>query len=104
MGIPPFVGFMGKLYVFAAVIERGPAYAWYAVVARAERRDRGLLLLPRPEDDDHRRRQRGEAGVPAAPRRLAWVVLLVLANVVPLFFWSQVEGWARASLSLYAGR
>ena len=25
-------GFMGKLYVFAAIIEKGPTYAWYAVV------------------------------------------------------------------------
>src|SRR5712692_6763446 len=32
MGIPPLVGFMAKLYVFAAVIERGPDYWWYAVV------------------------------------------------------------------------
>lgn len=31
MGIPPLVGFMGKLYVFAAIIERGPSYWWYAV-------------------------------------------------------------------------
>ena len=34
MGIPPLVGFMGKLYVFAAVIERGPGYYWFAVVGR----------------------------------------------------------------------
>ena len=32
MGIPPLVGFMGKLYVFAAIIERGPSTGWYAVV------------------------------------------------------------------------
>ena len=33
MGIPPLVGFMGKFYVFAAIIERGPVFYWYAVVA-----------------------------------------------------------------------
>ncbi|HKO32255.1 MAG TPA: NADH-quinone oxidoreductase subunit N, partial [Candidatus Limnocylindria bacterium] len=32
MGIPPLVGFMGKLYVFAAVIEKGRSYWWYAAV------------------------------------------------------------------------
>jgi hypothetical protein len=32
------------------------------------------------------------------------VLLLILGNVVPLFLWSHVEGWTRASLSLYAGR
>jgi len=31
MGIPPLVGFMGKLYVFAALIEKGPALWWLAV-------------------------------------------------------------------------
>jgi NADH:ubiquinone oxidoreductase subunit 2 (subunit N) len=34
----------------------------------------------------------------------AWILLLILGNVVPLFLWSHVEGWTRASLSLYAGR
>src|SRR5574341_876648 len=33
MGIPPFVGFIAKLYVFAAVIEKGSGYFAYAVVA-----------------------------------------------------------------------
>ena len=37
MGIPPLVGFMGKLYVFAAIIERGPGVYWYAVVGGGER-------------------------------------------------------------------
>src|SRR5207247_9648630 len=32
MGIPPLVGFMGKLYVFAAVVERGRSYYGYAAV------------------------------------------------------------------------
>src|SRR5712692_9194521 len=32
MGIPPLVGFMGKLYVFAAIVERGRSYFWYAAV------------------------------------------------------------------------
>jgi len=34
----------------------------------------------------------------------AWIVLLVLGNVVPLFLWSHIETLTRASLSLYAGR
>ena len=34
----------------------------------------------------------------------AWIVLLILGNVVPLFLWRYVETLTRASLSLYAGR
>jgi len=29
------------------------------------------------------------------------ILFLVAANVLPLLWWSQVEGWARKSLSLY---
>ena len=32
-----------------------------------------------------------------------WVWLFIVANVVPLFWWSWVEGWTRTSLALYAG-
>src|SRR5205823_1745000 len=35
MGIPPLVGFMGKLYVFAAIVEKGPQYYGYGSRARA---------------------------------------------------------------------
>ena len=27
-----------------------------------------------------------------------------LANLVPLLFWSRIEGWANGALVLYAGR
>ena len=67
MGIPPLVGFMGKLYVFAAIIERGPAYYWYAVVGAVNAAIAAYLLRARPEDDDHRRRQRGQARPSACP-------------------------------------
>ena len=33
-----------------------------------------------------------------------WVTALALGNVVPLLLWERVEGWARESLVLYAGR
>ena len=32
VGIPPLVGFLGKLYVFGAVVDMGPSYYWYAAV------------------------------------------------------------------------
>jgi hypothetical protein len=31
-------------------------------------------------------------------------MLLVAANVLPLLFWNTIEGWARGSLQLYAGK
>jgi len=34
----------------------------------------------------------------------AWISVLLLANVLPLLWWARIDGWARASLSLYAGQ
>jgi hypothetical protein len=34
----------------------------------------------------------------------AWLVAFALANLLPIFFWGQVEAWARGALVLYAGR
>src|SRR5262245_4219291 len=102
MGIPPFVGFMGKLYVFAAIVERGPEFWWYAVVGAVNAAVaayyyvRVLKTIMIDESD---------AKLPAFRLHgadFAWVLILLLGNVVPLFFWSAVEGWARASLTLYA--
>jgi len=104
VGIPPFVGFMGKLYVFAAVIEKGPTYVWYAVVGALNaaigayyyfRVLKTMVIDP----------EEGQKPVLAiAPVDLAWVGAFALANFVPIFFWGAIEGWARASLVLWAGR
>jgi NADH-quinone oxidoreductase subunit N len=95
------VGFMGKLYVFAAVVEKG--YAWYAVagavnaaiaayyyfrvlktmVIDAPAEEKPPLVLPRMDT--------------------VWVAALMAANVLPLLFWSRIEAWARAATVLYAG-
>ncbi len=102
MGIPPLVGFMGKLYVFAAIVERGPEFWWYAVVGALNaavaayyyaRIMKTMIMdeaeVERPAFRLHR-------------ADFAWVTVFVLGNVVPLFFWSAIESWARASLVLYA--
>ncbi|HSB60376.1 MAG TPA: NADH-quinone oxidoreductase subunit N [Vicinamibacteria bacterium] len=104
VGIPPFVGFMGKLYVFAAVVERGPEYWWYAVAGALNAavaafyyfRVMKTMVIDAGNEEK-------------PPFRLAFadrasLVLLAAANLLPLAFWSGIEGWARQSLVLYAGR
>jgi NADH-quinone oxidoreductase subunit N len=104
VGIPPFVGFMGKLYVFAAIIEKGPAYWWYAVVAAVNatiaayyyfRVLKTMAIDPGNEE---------KPALHLATLDTAWVGALVAANLLPLLFWGAIEGWARSSLVLYAGR
>jgi NADH-quinone oxidoreductase subunit N len=102
MGIPPLVGFMGKLYVFAAVIERG--YVWYAVVGALNAaiaafyyaRIMKTMIIDAGNEDKPAFR------LPLAD--LGWVWLFVLGNVVPLLLWQRIETWAKESLVLWAGR
>jgi NADH-quinone oxidoreductase subunit N len=102
MGIPPLVGFMGKLYVFAAIVESGPI--WLAVVG-ALNAAVGAYYYARVLKTmiiDAGNEEKGPITLPALD--YLSVLLLVAANLLPLLFWSTIEGWTRASLSLYAGR
>jgi NADH-quinone oxidoreductase subunit N len=104
MGIPPLVGFMGKLYVFAAIIEKGRPYYWYAVVGAVNAAIAAFYYarVLKTMIIDAGNEEKPAFRLPLADS--AWILLLILGNVVPLFLWSHVEGWTRASLSLYAGR
>jgi len=101
-GIPPLTGFMGKLYVFLAVIERGPRLYAFAVVGALNAAlaawyyMRVLRVMVIDTNDE-----RPAFALPFVDR--AWLVVLALANVVPLVFWDRIETWARGSLALYAG-
>ena len=103
MGIPPLVGFMGKLYVFAAVIEKGSAYYWFAMVGAVNAaiaayyyaRILKTMIIDAGNEDRPVFRL---GGLDAA-----WVAALLAANVLPLLWWGRIEGWARTSLGLVAG-
>ena len=104
VGIPPFVGFMGKLYVFAAVVEQGPQYYWYAVAGAVNAAIAAFYyfkilktIVVDPGNED-------KPAFRLAAVDQAWVVVLAALNVLPLLFWNVVEGWTRSSLTLLAGR
>jgi NADH-quinone oxidoreductase subunit N len=102
VGIPPFIGFLGKLYVFAAVIEKGMGvYATIAAVNAAIAAYYYFRVL-KVMTIDAGNEDKPKVRLALADR--AWLVAFALANLVPLLFWSQVEGWARGALVLYAGR
>jgi NADH-quinone oxidoreductase subunit N len=104
VGIPPLVGFMGKLYVFAAIMEKGREFWWYAVVGAVNAAIAAYyyfrVLKTMVIDAGNEEKP---------PFRLAftdavWVAVLVAANVLPLLWWSRIEAWTASSLSQYAGR
>jgi NADH-quinone oxidoreductase subunit N len=102
MGIPPLVGFMGKLYVFAAVVESGPT--WLAVVG-AVNAAIGAYYYARVLKTmviDAGNEEKAPIVLPALD--YVWVIALVAANILPLLFWGRIEGWARMSLDLYTRR
>ncbi len=102
VGIPPFVGFLGKFYVFAAIIEQG--YGWYAVVGAINAaiaayyyfRVIKVMVIDAGNED--------KPALSLALADRAWLTAFALANIVPLLFWSRIESWARGALVLYAGR
>jgi NADH-quinone oxidoreductase subunit N len=102
VGIPPFIGFLGKLYVFAAVIEKGMGlYAVIAAVNAAIAAYYYFRVLKVMTIDA------GNEDKPALKLALAdqaWLVAFALANLLPILFWGAIEGWARGALVLYAGR
>ena len=104
VGIPPLVGFMGKLYVFAAIVEKGREFWWYAVAGAinaaiaAYYYFRVLKTMVIDEGDEEK------PPIRLAFTDAAWLLVLIAANVLPLLWWNSVEGWTRSSLSQYAGR
>jgi NADH:ubiquinone oxidoreductase subunit 2 (subunit N) len=90
--------------VFAAVIERGPTYAWYAVVGAVNAAVGAYYYFRVLKTMVIDAEAVEKPPLRVAPADLGWVVVLALANLVPIFFWGQVEGWARQSLTLWAGR
>jgi NADH-quinone oxidoreductase subunit N len=104
VGIPPLVGFMGKLYVFAAIMEKGREYWWYAVVGAVNAAIAAYYYFRvlKTMVIDAGNEEKPPFRLPLADA--VWLAVLVAANVLPLLWWSRIEGWTRTSLSQYAGR
>jgi NADH-quinone oxidoreductase subunit N len=104
VGIPPLVGFMGKLYVFAAIMEKGREFWWYAVVGALNAAIAAYyyfrVLKTMVIDPGNEEKPPFRLSLPDA----IWLFVLAAANVLPLLWWSGIEGWATTSLSRYAGR
>jgi NADH-quinone oxidoreductase subunit N len=104
MGIPPLIGFMGKLYVFAAIIEKGSSYTWYAVVAALNAAIAAFYYARVLKTMTIDAGNEEKAPLPIAALDTAWVAFFVAANVVPLLFWGAIDVWARSTVVLFAGR
>jgi NADH-quinone oxidoreductase subunit N len=100
MGIPPLVGFVGKLYVFAAIIEQGSAFYWLAIVGAVNAavaayyytRVLKTMIIDREEEGEQK------PVLKLAALDQAWLVVLAVANLVTVLGWTYVDGWAQTAV------
>jgi NADH-quinone oxidoreductase subunit N len=100
MGIPPFAGFFGKLYVFAAAVNTN--LAWFAVVGALNSvvavyyyaRVIKTMIIETAEDNSRMQ-------IPWTGQVLVWIMLLPTAGLV--LFWGRIEKLTIHSLKLFLG-
>jgi NADH-quinone oxidoreductase subunit N len=95
IGIPPFSGFMGKLYVFGSVIDKG--LYWFAAVgalnaAVAAFYYMRVLKAMLIEDGSG-----STAPLQVSFLNQALLVALLLPNVLLIVFWNPIDRWTAAS-------
>jgi NADH-quinone oxidoreductase subunit N len=101
MGIPPFAGFFGKLYVFGAAVQSG--LAWYAVVGALNSviavyyyaRIIKTMVIEEGEGDLRAIR------VSWANQALLWVMLVPTAGL--MLVWDSVQRLTGSSVSFFLG-
>jgi NADH-quinone oxidoreductase subunit N len=100
MGIPPFAGFFGKFYLFAAAVNRN--LAWFAVVGALNsviavyyyaRVIRAMII--EASDDTAR------MPIPWTSHVMVWLMLIPTVGL--MLFWSRVQQLTVASLKLFLG-
>ncbi len=100
MGIPPFAGFLGKLFVFAAAVNGN--LAWYAVVGALNsviavyyyaRVIKAMIIEPGEDMTVIR--------LPWTSHALVWIMLLPTAGL--MIFWNRIQELTSASMKLFLG-
>jgi len=109
IGIPPMVGFLGKLYLFAALLQKAATLAdgrmlyTLAVIGAINAAIAAYYYVRviRAMFIDESDAERPPLKLELADQ--AWLVVLMVANVVPMLGWTYVEAWTRAS-TLWPGK
>jgi len=89
--------------VFAAIVEKGPDYWWYAVVGAVNAAIAAYYYarVLKTMVIDAGNEQRPPLSLALSDK--VWLTAYVAANTLPLVWWDHFEAWARQSLTLYAG-
>jgi NADH-quinone oxidoreductase subunit N len=100
MGIPPFAGFFGKLFVFGAAVNSN--LAWFAVIGALNSviavyyyaRVIKAMIIETGEDSSR-------IGIPFFSHIMVWILLLPTIGL--MLFWNQVQTLAASSVKLFLG-
>jgi NADH-quinone oxidoreductase subunit N len=100
MGIPPFAGFFGKLYVFGAAVNGN--LAWFAVLGALNSviavyyyaRVIKNMIIERNDSMDRIR-------MPWTSHVLIWIMLIPTSAM--MLFWSRIQRLTEASMKLFLG-
>jgi NADH-quinone oxidoreductase subunit N len=100
MGIPPFAGFFGKLYVFGAAVNRN--LAWYAVVGALNSvisvyyyaRVIKAMVIEGSENTT-------AISLPWTSHVMVWIMLLPTAGM--MIFWNRIQELTNASMKFFLG-
>lgn len=100
MGIPPFAGFFGKLYVFGAAVNNN--LAWFAVIGALNsviavyyyaRVIKTMIIEPGEQTD--------RMQIPWTSHVLVWIMLL--PTVALMLFWNRVQQLTLDSMRIFLG-
>ena len=100
-GIPPFAGFLGKLYVFLAVIEKG--LFWFAVVGTLNAAVAAFYYMRVIKAMVLEEGNGKTAPLHVSFLNQALLVALLIPNLILVVFWNPIERWTASSVKLFSG-
>jgi len=100
-GIPPFAGFLGKLYIFAAVIDKG--LFWFAVVGTLNAAVAAFYYMRVIKAMVLEEGTGNTAPVPISFLNQALLVALLIPNILLVVFWNPIDHWTASSVNLFRG-
>ncbi|MBM3802308.1 MAG: NADH-quinone oxidoreductase subunit N [Acidimicrobiia bacterium] len=101
IGIPPFSGFMGKLYVFGSVIDKG--LYWFAAIGALNAAVAAFYYMRVMKAMLIEESNGSPAPLQISFLNQALLVALLLPNVLLVIFWDPIDRWTSASARLFGG-
>ena len=99
-GIPPTAGFIGKIYIFTAVLQAGSQWIWLAVVGILNSVVSLFYYFRIARNMWVRGDNMPKETFKLSPLAIAVVLILVVPTVLFGLYFSPIVNWANASVSM----